>query len=178
MTRPNEHESWQQLLGQAWDEHTPGEATPELTRSDAATRATVDWLAAAWEAHPAPAVEPPEALRRAALGRARARRPRLAPILRVRTWQRHAAAAVLLLGLAAVLQLGALRHFGVQPPLDAPGPGVTPRDPVPAPRADPRLVAVAADHIEMRSGPVRLMLFTNTDSPSLTDDSSTGDDSR
>lgn len=148
------------LLRRAFEEAPPPPATPELEDADATTRATVAWMQAAWaqlgRAIAAPVSTPSRA------GRA-ARQSSWADARPPRAWRRAAAAALLLGGLAVLLeqheQRPATRGESALAPLaDAGSP--------PAPADDrPRVVAVAADHIETRSGAVRLLLLTRRATP-------------
>ncbi len=138
----------------------------ELFAEAEATRRVVAWLSAALAAQSPPAARPAAAvLRRAARPRWRllSGRPALA------------AAAVLLLLLGAALWLAdGDRRSAVTPPAPVasgePPSAPAPAEPAPlAPasaedRPAPGLVAVSEGRLELRSGPVRLLLFVNDDS--------------
>jgi hypothetical protein len=134
----------------------------ELSEEDATTRAAVAWMAAAFAALPVPACPVPATARPAAPAPA----ARSAAWSAARTARRFAAAAALLaLLLGAAFWLATLR----------PAPDTPPAPVVVAPRADgtppaePRLatavVAAAPDRLELTSGPVRLLLFTESFEP-------------
>ncbi|GJM22874.1 MAG: hypothetical protein DHS20C15_27890 [Planctomycetota bacterium] len=154
------------VLGAAWREQRAPDATPTLAASDAATRDSVRWMQDSWAQLQAPPVEVPAALRQ------RVQRGR-APVL---AWRRHAAAAALLLSVGLALRFGA----GWLPPraLVDRGRDLGPSQDVAHDSDRPRLVAAHADHIELRSGPVRLLLVTATESPPHDTNPSFGSDLR
>ena len=150
-------------LREAWQSLEAPEPADELDAADARTREVVAWLRAAWRT-----VEP-------------ARQPRVpagASILRPRFGRpallRLAAAALILaLGAAVFWRPGAEapgRPGEDEPaePVVADGPGgpvpeVIPEQPVPEGRV--QLASLSSEHIEMRSGPVRLILLTGDGHP-------------
>jgi hypothetical protein len=132
------------------------DATRELRDEDQATRRAVAWMAAALRAQgPAMAsAGPPQVLRR------RAPAP---PRWRLQDWRPLAAAAVLLALLGGPLLL--MREPARVPelPLADRGPGTLPTSAVPAMATEPGLVvAVYRQRIELRSGPVHLLLLTRS----------------
>ena len=161
----------------AWRALTPPEPTAPLKTPDAETAATIAWLRRAWQtvapdraAPSAPPNELPWRLRRR-IALARIARPfrDVGPGL-------VAAAAVVL----AALFFFAGEH-GSSPPLHeegaiptelAAGPAPDSITAVsPAPSSVPVLTQISADRMELRSGPVRLILFTpnSSTSPALED---------
>ncbi|MFT7464629.1 MAG: hypothetical protein ACI9EF_002986 [Pseudohongiellaceae bacterium] len=162
-------ESLRQLIS-AWQQQPLPETTPELDDCDEETQAVVSWMAAAWAAQPIPAVAPETPL---------SVRSRRFPWPRAQAWPqitRRVAAALLLGGLTLTLLSG---------PHSLPGTTQTAAQPVAslthslksgtppttshtnavsneAARSKPQLVAVADDHIVFRSGPVRLVLITES----------------
>jgi len=150
------------LLTSAWHEQPAPEATPSLAQSDAETRAAVDWLQRSWTQLDAPALgEVPRALRRRVA-------QRRAPVL---AWRRHAAAAALLLAVGLALRFSASWSTHV-PRADA-SPPVAAR---PSVAGGPQLVSAGPGRLELRSGPVRLLLLEPTDSPPLPNVPSLGSD--
>jgi len=176
-----------EALRQAYRSLPVPEATPALEAPDPATAAVLDWMRAAFAALPLPptAAAPATRLHRHALAVAdtaphdhdtRAHRPP--------AWQRQLAAAAVLLAFLGLLKLpssGSTTRRATPAPLPTP-PVATAAVPGPdqlaAPVAVPEipgfraadpgshaLLAVAEDHVVMRSGPVQLLLFT---SPSTT----------
>ena len=135
--------------------------------SDDATRASVQRMRDSWAQLQAPPVDVPAALRR----RMSRRRAEILP------WRRHAAAAALLFTVGMALRFGAgwlPAPAHVVPPIDAGSTTpMTPSDPM-----RPHLVAAHADHLELRSGPVRLLLVTSTEPPPLDTNPSLGSDLR
>lgn len=117
-------------------------------RPDAATVASVEWMRAAWRALPVPAADPSVLVSR----RRRAERQTIA------TWA--AAATVLLAGIAfSVQRLTPPARSGVEVTAIGGEPSST----------KPYIAAVESDRVEMRSGPVRLILLTNDPEPRGTD---------
>lgn len=149
-------------LRRAWRQLPAPDACRPLEQEDPATRRAVEWVREAWLALPVPAATAP---RGAAHAAARAR----PGLLRRDRWRRFAAAAALLLALGVPLLVLALRRENGAAPVartdDPPaldpvaaGPATT----GPTPEASPRtIVAVGDSHLELRSGPVRLYLFTD-----------------
>lgn len=159
------------------------DATPTLDRSDRETRAAVNWMAEAFAALPVPEVVVPESSRSG-------RRPQVssdtqtgprhaAPLPSLRpsrqTWLRHAAAAAVFAALGLALWWARGAEQAVRAPTDDHAPLVASTDtdiathatrPAPIPgfrEAAPGssgLVAVTTDHLEVSSGPVRLVLMT------------------
>lgn len=119
---------------------------------DASTRAVVDWMRAAWgtleaSAAPVPRVPPPSTGRLLALPR--------------RRWRVAAALAAGLLAVAAVGAFLQRSGDGVRPE-DEHAPRVADAGPpasAGSPADGPQVVSLGPDHLEMRSGPVRLILF-------------------
>jgi ferric-dicitrate binding protein FerR (iron transport regulator) len=139
-------------LRRAWATAEPPRPDAALDAADASTRAAVAWMQAAWNRVEAPAPVVPLALR--------ARR---------RGWRRWAqplaAAAGVLVALGAWLALqripGGARPGGVDTETTAQVEG-----PAPAlPDTKVEVAALAPDRVELRSGPVRLILLTGEDSP-------------
>lgn len=156
-------------LRAAWRTLAPEDPAERLDEPDAATRATLDWLRTAWQASAsdAPELRLPWRLR---LGAARRRLRPLAPWL---------AAAGLLVALLrevtaprGATQSGRVPSRGdlvVEASPDvapvAPGPTVVHvPDPIALPDVIP-LTAVDAQRMEMRRGPVRLILVQPTVQP-------------
>ncbi|RKY17602.1 MAG: hypothetical protein DRQ55_15380 [Planctomycetota bacterium] len=133
-------------LQRAFDELQPPVPQRALGDEDASTRAVVGWARGAYDGlqPPAPVLRLRESPRSATTARSE----------RGQRWRRHAAAAALLLGLGLALRS--------RPELRPRPPSAEPVD------SGPRLVAVADDHLVMRSGNVRLVLITsNSDAPAL-----------
>ena len=137
--------SIRESLARAFRELSPPPARRELPDEDAATRASVAWARGAWDRLQAPVAAPPASL----LLRGRRARQSITPHAR---WRRHAAAAALLAALAITLRLRP-EHA---PPLTST---------VAAP--EPPRVTVVDDHIELRSGSVRLLLLPAATDPPL-----------
>ena len=133
---------------------TPADDRADATDTDALTRASVDWMRAAQAALPVPAAPAPPAAR---------------PRLRLVPWRRQLAAAAVLLAVGLLMQL---THDERGP---VPGRGddvvdsgtATPDAPttppvIPGFRAagapDAGLLASSTEHLEVSSGPVRLVL--------------------
>ena len=146
------------LLREAWAGAAPPVATPKLDDADPLTRATVAWSRDAWEQLEAPAARMPLALHVAT---------RFASLRRA-PWPRYAAAAVVLIALmlgrslrptdgerAPLNETTASNGADTSPASTSQGTSHTP-----AALPERRVVAVADDHIELRSGPVRLLLMT------------------
>ncbi len=134
-------------LRQAWRGVKPPQPFESFEAPDAQTRAVLAWMGAAWRA----AVPPPAALP----WRLRWRRPR-------RIALRIAAAA------AVVAALAIARRWAAPPRPEEP---VARRGAEPAGQASEgiRVAHVSEDRTEIRSGPVRLILFSPVPSVSLTD---------
>ena len=131
-------------LRRAWRGLAPEVPANELGRADPRTRAVVDWMRTAWSSVEAP-VPPVHSVP--------APRPRR-PILRLAAGL--AAAAAVLCSLWFFLQ----RPPGPARPEDD-GTRIATGD-SPGGRAapeEPRLASVGPDHVELRSGPVRLILL-------------------
>lgn len=153
-------------LHAAWQRQSVPEATPDLDDCDDETQAVVAWMAAAWAAQPLPSAVPPSAAPRSLRP---VRRPR--SWFRARSWPqltRHAAAALLLVGLTLTLLSGPRRSTGSAELGDTAGTVTTSTaaaaetdNAATTASGSPRLVAVADDHIVFRSGPVRLVLITD-----------------
>jgi len=139
-------------LHAAWRAMTPPDPTAGLESPDPRTAATLDWMRAAWSAS-APAA-PPALPWRLRLQLARRRAAPSAPWL--------AAAAAVIAAIALFVRDGArdrVREATTPPCVEL----ATEPNPAP-PRADPevdapKLVSLTADRMELRSGPVRLILF-------------------
>ena len=131
-------------LRRAWRGLAPEDPADDLGLADARTRATVDWMRAAWSSVEAPA--PP-------VHSLPAPRQRI-PVLRLAAGL--AAAAAVLLSLWFSLQ----RPAGPARSRDEGGPIAAVETPGarPAPEG-PRLASISSEHIELRSGPVRLILL-------------------
>jgi hypothetical protein len=152
-------------LARAFRDWPAPAATRDLPDEDEATRGTVAWMAAALRAQaPSPAAAaPPRAPWRRAPAPAR---------WRLRDWRPLAAAAVLLLLLGGPLLLVTDRGPRPAPPLADAGPAVpqpapdgpaAPLPPEPVMATEPGLVvAVDRQRIELRSGPVHLLLLTRS----------------
>ena len=139
-------------LRRAWERLETPRPEPELEDCDPRTRAAVAWMQAAWSRVEAPAPRVPLAR----------------PALRPQPWMLPlAAAAGVLLALAVVFALQRL-GVGVRPAdVDTPIAAQPASQGAPAPRPDDavELAALAPDRVELRSGPVRLILLTGGDSP-------------
>lgn len=129
-------------LAGAWRELPAPSPDRPLADEDPYTRRAVEWMRSAWLALPVPAAAVPRTATRAG--------PRLVAHAR---WLRVAAAAALLLALGAPVLVVAWRANRSEQT------AVTPA----APTAT--VVAVDAHHLELRSGPVRLYLFTDPITP-------------
>lgn len=162
-------------LRAAWERLEAPEPDRALEDPDEATRAAVAWMRGAWAALEPLPVEVPAEL---AAERSQAR-------TRARSWAPLAGAlaalvvALLAAGLWSAAQrgravqetvLGALPSRDAEPrevqlPREAEPTAVMPDEPA-APEAEPprgvRLAALSDDRMELRSGPVRLILLTNT----------------
>lgn len=139
-------------LRRAWAAAEPPPPDPDLDQADASTRAAVAWMQAAWSRVEAPVPVAPLALRARRSG--------------WRRWaQPLAAAAGVLLALSAALWLQrsgpAVRPGGVDTETTAQIEGPAPT----RPDTDVEVAALAPDRVELRSGPVRLILLTGEDSP-------------
>jgi len=158
-------------LRATWRELEPPAPDAALDAPDPRAEAAVEWMRAAWRELEPPPAEIPWRLR------ARPRR---------RTLARLAAAAAILVALAwslrelarrdtevpdevavATVETGADSEHRTPPPAPAHGagrPGGGREDETAPPSADtgdePVLVALASDRMELRSGPVRLILIT------------------
>lgn len=141
------------LLTRAFAAAQAPDATPELHGEDETTRASVAWVAAAFDRLQPPAVVLPAA---------RSAAPRPVRRWRLADLRRPAAAALVLLSLALLLRS---RPEGTEP-----GGALVPDATAGRTHSDdndtlPRLVAVADDHIELRSGSLRLVLVTTPPVP-------------
>jgi hypothetical protein len=142
-------------LAAAFRSLEPPDPTTSVESPDAATSAALNWLRAAWRAS-APAAPPalPWGVR------ARLALRRGGPVVRA------AAAAAALLAGAFFLARSLASRPEPAPTRIATQPSFLESDEAArshAPEADdaaPRLVSLTADRMEMRSGPVRLILFT------------------
>jgi hypothetical protein len=128
-------------LRRAWRGLEPRLPAEELEESDAKTRASVEWMRAAWSS-----CEVPE--------------PRV-PALRPRRWLRTvvaglAAAAVLLALLRLTKNEPAVQHSDPVARFESAEP-ITPITPENV--AGPQLASLSSDQVELRSGPVRLILM-------------------
>jgi len=148
-------------LREAWRELDAPEPERALEQPDEAARAALEWMRGAWAR-----VEPPPALVPGSLRRAR-RAPR---------WFALAAAA----GIGALLLWAALEGAGGGSAPDPERGATVARAevdaPVPVPAPEPsaaaeelsaaleqvEIAALSADRMELRSGPVRLILLTET----------------
>jgi hypothetical protein len=164
---PREPDEVLDALGRAFRELPAPAPARELGAEDEATRRAVAWMAEAWQAQSPASSAPPAAIF------ARSARPVLR---RVRPlWRPLAAAAAVLLllggGLLLAERLGQPRAatrpeptVAHAPPIDIPAPQVPAPEPAPPDITPPAtsasgVVAVAEDHLELRSGPVRMLLF-------------------
>jgi hypothetical protein len=134
-------------LQSAWRGLEPPDPTAAVDEPDPATRATIDWLRAAYRASETP-IELPWALRR---------RLALRRTKRIVPWLAAAAAALLAVWLAtretpAPPEAEIARHVVVPGPIETPLAAPTPAPLVP--------VVVSADRMELRSGSVRFILLT------------------
>jgi hypothetical protein len=151
----DEHDvAWLAGLQSAWRSIPPPDPTAPVDAPDAETRASVEWLSAAWRAAashaPAPSTLPAR--------------------LRARLLRRRAAAIAPWLAAAAALVLGitwfARSERTPSPPIELASEHSATVEPPLAPRSagpesgEPKLVTLTADRMELRSGPVRLILFT------------------
>ncbi len=134
-------------LRAAWRELEPPHAFEALEHPDDPTRAVLAWMNAAWRA----ATPPPARLP----WRLRLRRPR-------RIALRFAAAALVIA--AAFLAQRWAASSRREEPVAQPESGSTH-----APRQGIRVAHVSEDRTEIRSGPVRLILFSPVPSASATD---------
>ena len=138
------------------------DATPPLDESDAQTQATVAWMVEALAALPVPDVQVPKlsdkAPPRPLLKRLPGSRPKTASS--PAPWMRHAAAAAVFAALALALNWASSTARVDEPAFSTAIPGF--RE---ASQGSSGLVAVTADHLEVRSGPVRLVLLTQASSP-------------
>ncbi len=140
-------------LAEAWRSLEAPEPADELGDADATTREVVAWMRAAWRT-----VEPER------------RVPTGAPILRPR-YGRPALLRLAAAALIAALAAAVLWRPGAEAPAepivaegpDAPVPEVIPEQPVPEGRVP--LASLSSEHIEMRSGSVRLILLTGDGHP-------------
>lgn len=169
--RDEPQDEWLEALRGAW-QHGPAPAPDRsLADEDATTQAAVRWVRDAWLALPVPAAQAPRPA------------PHAAPPLVVHPrWRRVAVAAALLLALGVPLLVFAARRAAESrthggrlaaeetgpPPAVAPGPQPPPPPAAATPEPGPQVAAVDEHHLELRSGPVRLYLIT--DSPPSTDE--------
>jgi len=158
---PREPDDVLDALARAFRELPAPAPARELAAEDEATRRAVAWMAAAFRAQsPASSAPPAEILARTARPTPR------------RTWRPLAAAAavLVLLGGALVLAEHVLQPrvatrpdapVAQAPDIEIPAPAITPAAPdITPPASSPSgIVAAAEDHLELRSGPVRMLLF-------------------
>jgi hypothetical protein len=142
-------------LREAWWSETPAEPADELDEADPKTRDTVAWMRAAWQGLEVPEPRLPAA-RRARPARLR---PRLVPLA-------LAAAAALLAALGIYLATDAGEVERMPAPETHLAQGGSPREPANeatevASSGD--LAYLGSDRMELRSGPVRLVLLTRRD---------------
>jgi hypothetical protein len=148
------------MLRDAWHGLEPPDPTAAVDEPDPSTRATVDWLRAAWRASEMPLELPWALRRRLALRRARRAVPWLA-----------AAAAALLVAWIATRESPAPRSDQVAKHVAAPEPSeIVPSEPRESPLAAPTdaplvPVTVSARRMELRSGNVRFILLTPDQEP-------------
>lgn len=128
-------------LRAAWRAMAPPDPTASVDARDEPTRAAVAWMRSAWAA-----AAPPPTSALPWRVRLRIARPR---VVRALPWV--AAAAALVVCTALLGRGGRTEHDA------APVPELVAR---PEPIAKPELVSLSADRMELRSGPVRLILFT------------------
>ncbi|HEX5009354.1 MAG TPA: hypothetical protein VFY71_03050 [Planctomycetota bacterium] len=163
---PREPDDALDALARAFRELPAPAPARELQAEDEGTRRAVAWMAAAWQAQsPASSAPPAEVL---------ARRARPAPLRVQRAWRPLAAAAAVLVLLGGAWMLAgrvlppreatSLPAVAQGPGAEPPVPAVAPPEPAPPHIAPPvasasGVVAVAEDHLELRSGPVRMLLF-------------------
>ena len=131
------------FLRQAWNQVTPPAPRDSVDSPDPQTQRVVDWMRAAWDASQAPPARLPWRLRVSRVARSKA------------VW---AAAAALVL---ALFGTSLLVRETTQPVLLT---GVENPPPQPAPQPSQRggdalIASIAHDRTEVRSGPVRLILF-------------------
>jgi hypothetical protein len=131
-------------LGAAWRNQPVPQPGGDLVATDAVTQRTVQWLAAAWAAQAVPPVRLP----------ARITRRHARTAWRV-SWRPLAAAAVLILILTVPLMQ---REPGPTPVDHGTPPPVVAANPL----SPPQTPTVTADGLELRSGPVRLLLLSKT----------------
>ena len=145
-------------LASAWAALTPPTRPEALGDQDAATRAAVSRLRASWDRVTPPAtVVPP--------GLAARRRRDLRPVP-LRVWRPLAAAALLAVVLAGPLLLAPDAPPRPAPDFDADTLAVVSPDTPPqtVAHSTPQVVRATADALELRSGPVRLLLLTPSES--------------
>jgi len=136
-------------LGAAWRSLAPPDPAAALDAPDPATRAAIDWMRAAWQAGaPAAPTAIPWRLR------LRLARPSVRPLL---PWIAAAAATLLV---ALLLRPAPSPPPGAEPVELAAHPHPPEPSHAGSPGASPELVSLSADRMELRSGPVRLILFT------------------
>ncbi|MCZ6596974.1 MAG: hypothetical protein O7B99_04990 [Planctomycetota bacterium] len=144
-------------LRRAWQGLEPPETGGALGAQDPETRASVDWMRAAWLGLEPPPTRVP--VRSGHLRRKELLRPERV-LLRV-------AAALLFIASGAAL---AWKLFDVPSGTSEPAPAVArngaaagePIESTPAEEDQVVIASLAHDHIEMRSGPVRLILLTDS----------------
>jgi hypothetical protein len=142
-------------LREAWRSQSPAEPADELEEADPKTRATVAWMRAAWQALEVPEPRLP-APRRARFVRLR---PRLVPLVLA-----AAAAVLVMLGVYLAKDASDVQRMPEQETRLAQGEG--PSEPLQrttevASSAD--IAYLGDDRMELRSGPVRLVLLTRRD---------------
>ena len=171
-------DDWLDALRDAWRQSPAPAPHRALADEDGATQAAVRWVREAWLALPVPALRLPT---RAV--------PAETPVIASSRWRQIAVAAALLVAVGVPLLVFAARRAieerlqplapvaeapraePLPPPLVAPAPPGPPAVPaVPAVPADESMrpepaahvAAVDEHHLELRSGPVRLYLITDS----------------
>lgn len=141
-------------LRAAWLRLPAPEPAGELAAADAETRAAVAWMCAAWDVVAIPASVPLLAAGPSRVHTVRPRRSRLVLPASL------AAAGLLLFALAGLWLFGSGRLAGSDAPIVRVAGGLPRPDPSTRKAAALRVAAVDAERIELRSGPVRLLLIT------------------
>ena len=160
---PREPDDVLDALARAFRELPAPPPARELDAEDEATRRAVAWMAAAFRAQSPASSAPPAAIL--------ARTAQPAPRER-RIWRPLAAAAAVLVLLGGALLLAdhvlhpraamlPVAPVAQAPETGIPGPDTTPPEITPPAAPASGVVAVAEDHLELRSGPVRMLLFLN-----------------
>jgi len=161
---PREPDDVLDALARAFRELPAPPPARELDAEDEVTRRAVAWMAAAFRAQSPASSAPPAAIL--------ARTAQPAPRRERRTWRPLAAAAAVLVLLGGALLLAEhvlhprtatprVTPVAQAPETGIPAPHTTPPDITPPAAPASGVVAVAADHLELRSGPVRMLLFLN-----------------